>query len=417
MADEEDCATGNHALVVAWATPTRPIGGVGALTRTIDETPEDLAVVHDAPRYPDVAVLGAGFQWRGHEHPRSPTCAKADAAASRSSAFGSCSSAAHVTFDCSSPPQTIDTRSRRRARCPSGGTSLDAIAAPSIACGGGACTVVWTESSGGARSRVFRTRATADDPSDPTSNYTWGSSGTQVGTSAGSQLLPSVAVAGTRTDVVYVNLYDNGTIDSLQTSFDGMARGDDISLIDGPPFSPAASSLGQRTDAAEIPAAPSPVLAAYFPDENGGAGTVSEAELAHGTTLPTLLQRRRDENRRQEHRVQRARRGWASTTPTVTRSRSRSTIRRTAASSNGVYTPDASWAGSDTRHGRAPTDGATVVSVRPPDHDHEPGAASSTPPRRPSSTRAARPSPCRCTPTTPTSTTPSSTASPRPTRR
>ncbi len=49
--------------------------------------------------------------------------------------------------------------------------------------------------------------------------------------------------------------------------------------------------LGQRTDAAETRCRRRGRVSRYFPDGNGGLGTVSEAQLAHGTTPPTLPRR------------------------------------------------------------------------------------------------------------------------------
>jgi hypothetical protein len=278
VADQEDCGTHEHAIVVAWDAPAHNIGD---LTRTIAEP---TGPTYDKPRYPDAAVLGAdggetsiiiaylGELSGGKQDVRVRQCLIGD-----------------LNFNCTKPPVTID-QITPAGTITKGGTSLNAIAAPSIACGGGACTVVWTEAGGGG-SRVFRSRAMASDPMDPTSDYTSWPSGTQVAaapTTSGSQLLPSVAVAGSRTDVVYANLNDDGTVNMFQTSFDGTARGDDVSLLDGPAYSPPAASLGQRTDAVELASGPSPALTAYFPDDNGLEGTVSEAQVAHGTTQPIL---------------------------------------------------------------------------------------------------------------------------------
>ena len=227
VADQEDCDSGDHALVVAWDTPAHTIDN---FTRTINEDVNGVPVMHATPRFPDVAVLGAEggatgiiiaylgeVIGGGQQQVRVRRCRVSD-----------------LTLDCHLPPVTIDTITPA-GTVSKGGTSLNAIAAPSIACAAGACTVAWTGTPGGGRSRVYRSRAMVDQ-SDPDLDYTSWSSPTPVAasTTSGSQLLPSVAVAGTRADVVYLNLNDNGTIDAFQTSFDGTARGDDISLVDGP---------------------------------------------------------------------------------------------------------------------------------------------------------------------------------------
>jgi hypothetical protein len=356
VADQEDCATGDHDVVIAWNGPSHFIDD---FTRALAESP---VVAHDTPRYPDVAVLGTeGSSTRiiiaylgevsgGQQDVRVRECLVGDLSLD-------CSSSAPVTVDRIAPAGTVT----------KGGTSLAAIAAPAIACAAGACTVVLTEASGGGRSRVLRSRATANDTTaTSTSGYTSWSSATQVAGSSttGSQLLPSVAVVGSRTDVVYLNLNDNGTVDAFQTSFDGAARGDDISLVDGPAFTPAVSFLGGRTDAVEVPGGPSPVLAGYFPDENGGAGTVSEGELAHGTTLPTLALPGATKTLAKNVGFNAS--TWLAfddadgdpATVTVDDPPHGSFV-------NGVYTPDPSWAGSDTVTVRA-TYGATVVTSAHP---------------------------------------------------
>ena len=104
-------------------------------------------------------------------------------------------------------------------------------------------------------------------------------------------MMPSVSASGTRADIVYVDTRLASKFDIMQTSVDGALRGRDTSLTDGSGYAPDdGASLGQRIDAAAFgaPDDDHAVVVAYFPDANGGLGTVSEAELSHGTTPPML---------------------------------------------------------------------------------------------------------------------------------
>jgi hypothetical protein len=92
--------------------------------------------------------------------------------------------------------------------------------------------------------------------------------------------------------VVYLDtrLAGASKFDAFQTSIAGAARGNDISLTNGAGYDPAGgASLGQRTSAAGFAAGGTTgVVRGYFPDASSDLGAVSEAELAHGTSPPAL---------------------------------------------------------------------------------------------------------------------------------
>src|SRR4051794_16537388 len=102
--------------------------------------------------------------------------------------------------------------------------------------------------------------------------------------------MPSVAAHGTRYDVAYLDTRGPSTFDAYQTSFDGAARGLDISLTTGRTplgFDPGAGDLGDRADAVSFGTLGT--LFAYFPDIRGGTEpSVTETEVDHGTVPPKL---------------------------------------------------------------------------------------------------------------------------------
>ncbi|MDX6376927.1 MAG: hypothetical protein QOE98_1230, partial [Gaiellaceae bacterium] len=271
VADEEDCIAGGHQIVVAWP---------GSLTRPVA-----------VGRYPDVAVLGPN----GPNGTQLLIAYLVDVAAGEQELrVLKCGVQGTFTLDCGardlltdqplSAAQVADFATPGSVTV--GSTTVDALAAPSLSCSAGTCHVAWTESaSGGQRTRVFVSSAS--------SPYTSWSTPQQVASSSSSsQLMPSVSAHGSRADVVYLDtrLAGASKFDAFQTSIAGAARGNDISLTNGAGYDPAGgASLGQRTSAAGFAAGGTTgVVRGYFPDASSDLGAVSEAELAHGTAAPTL---------------------------------------------------------------------------------------------------------------------------------
>jgi hypothetical protein len=346
VADEEDCAspTDEHRVVVVWGSAIRPLV-------------EDPGVAHNSPRYPDVAVLGVdpvsggtklliaylGELSGGQQELRVRTCSVVGAFT-----LQDCSAAdSSVAVDDFTPADPVTV----------GNTTVNALAAPSVACDAGTCHVVWTEKSSG-RSRVFY--SSSQGP-----NYTTWSQPTQVASSStSSQLMPSVSAHGTRADIVYLDTrLGNSKFDAYQTSITGSVRGRDISLTNGQGYDPASTaSLGSRTDTAEFSkVATTGVVRAYFPNASGDLGTVSEGELEHGTSQPALPVAGPAPSLGKNTQYDAS--AWLNFTDadgdpvTVT-------VDDPAHGSvaGGVYTPDASYAGNDTVRVRA-SDGTTTQAV------------------------------------------------------
>ncbi len=260
VADEQDCTTGEHQVVVAWP---------GSLTRPVD-----------AGTHPDVAVLGAD----GTNGTRLLIAYLADAGGGDDELrVRTCTVIGTFTLTCDAsvkleeftPPGPVTV----------GTNVVPTVGAPSLACDAGVCHVAWTESaSNGQRTRVFLRSATGSFTS-------WSPAQQVAGSSTSSQLMPSVSARGSRADVVYLDTRLGASkFETFQTSINGGARGRDISLTDGQGYNPAASAtLGLRTASAEFPSASTTgVVRGYFPDESGDLGQVTESELVHGTTVPTL---------------------------------------------------------------------------------------------------------------------------------
>ncbi len=272
-ADQENCTTHDHDVVLAWQSD--PGTSTSFFTRVVGHG-----------RYPAVATLGSIVNGvttgtgLAIAYLSEPTAGNEQDVLVRVCSVGGgtttdCTVAASERVDTITPPGSVT----------AGAKTVAAVGAPSISCSAGRCHVVWTESAaGGSRTRVFYSTAVAP--------YTSWSSPVQVASASGSasQLMPSVAANGTRADIVYLDTR-NGTFEAFQTSIAGAARSRDITLNGPAGYAPGGgASLGERTDVAEynFPDAKRAVVSSYFPDANGGLGTVSEAELAHGTTAPTF---------------------------------------------------------------------------------------------------------------------------------
>ena len=296
VTDEEDCtnpydpsdlAKGNHHdVLVAW----RPTALSAYFPRPVG-----------AGHHPDVAVLGSGVNGTsvGTEIAiaylsDTPLGSDPDVLVRQCTITGP----GVLGLDCTAPaivePQIALKTDGTPGSVTVPGATIGTTAAPSISCDAGRCHVVWTEfASSGNRTRVFYSSAvgvagTALHPLlYPTAAW---STPQAVASSAGSgvsQFMPSVAAHGTRADVVYLDTR-NGTFDAFQTSLSGAARGRDILLTDA---NAPSASVGQRLEIGEAgtPQAPltdqAPGIAVgYFP----AANTVLEATLPHGTTPPTL---------------------------------------------------------------------------------------------------------------------------------
>lgn len=270
VADEEDCGTGEHRMVVAWGGLTRPV-------------PEG-ANIPTGARYADVASLGLD----GANGTRIMIAYLGQLAGGDQDVAVRQCIVREITLDCTSTPapQVVESITPP-GTITIGSDAVHPTAAPSIACDAGTCHVVWTESaSGGSRTRVFYSRATSAD------NYTSWTAPVQVSSSAtSSQFLPSVSARGGRADIVYLDTrLGAGKVDAIQTSLSGMVRGRDVSLTVGQGYNPSsAAALGDRTDAGQYAkAGTTGVVFGYFPDDRGNGPGSSEGELSHGTTMPKL---------------------------------------------------------------------------------------------------------------------------------
>jgi len=273
--DEEDCAAGDHQIVLALEgsaglpLPVAPgrMPAVSVLGTVLHNSMQTTAL--------EIAYLSEPSN--GQQDVLSLTCWLGS--------FGGL-----PLLDCQSAPDTVDNNIVEPGPVTSGGTTVDPLPAPAVACTAGACHVVWTEGTGSGRTHVYISHAAVDAAMLPSDHATW-SSRQQVASSAGSsasQFMPSVTAHGTRADVVYLDTRGNPSFDAFQTSLDGSLRGLDTSLTNGAGYSPGAGSLlGDRTDAVSFGA--KGTVYGYFPGQVVQEGpAVIESQVDHGTVAPAF---------------------------------------------------------------------------------------------------------------------------------
>jgi hypothetical protein len=267
--DEEDCATGDHRVVLALegqlGLPLQVASGRMPSVSAVD------TVTHNGRKTTELEIAYLSEPMNGQQDVLAITCWLG--------AFGGL-----PLLDCQGAPAIVDNNIVEPGQISSGGTTVEPLAAPGVACENGACHVVWTEGSGSGRTHVYVSHASGD--------LTMWSARQQVASAAGnsaSQFMPSVATHGSRVDVVYVDTRGNPSFDAFQTSFDGAVRGLDTSLTNGDGYSPGPGALlGDRSDATSF--GTKGTVYGYFPGQvSAEPPSVVEGQVDHGTVAPKLM--------------------------------------------------------------------------------------------------------------------------------
>ncbi len=386
VADEENCTTGDHQVVVAWGSAVRPFA-------------DELDTFHGTARYPDVAVVGPGAPNAtdivvvylgelsgGQQEVRVRKC--------------TVERCVHPRLHVARRQGRRDHAARLRHR---GNKTVDALAAPSIACDAGTCHVAWTEAaSSGNRTRVFYSSST----DAALTSWSTPHPGRVVRHLVAADA-ERLRVAARRADIVYLDtrLSSPSKFDAIQTSIDGAdARPRHLARRTARATRPARTALARRSAsrAAIRPGATTGVVAVLPRRQR------RPRHGLRGASSRTAPRRRRCRRRAPAQTLGKNTTFNASSLAELERSRRRpgharpSTTRRTAASSAASTRADPTLRRH--RHRRRSRSQRRQARRQPPTTRSRSRTSSrrSTRRRRRSSTRAAPPSRCRCTPRIPT---------------